>query len=91
MRLITSLLLILLVAGCANTPAPPRIELPWPTPMQPCIINSVRIDSNGDVVLSYQDNINIAVCERDMFRYIKDLTKIICVHQPNQLKCKDSK
>lgn len=82
---------ILTLSACTTKLPPPPAEptiYPWPTPMMECSISSVRIDpETADVILSYQDNVNIAVCERDMFRYIKDLSKIICKHQPKDKEC----
>jgi len=82
---------VIFLTGCALNSAPPTepLLLPWPSPMATCEISSVEIDNQGRVILSYQDNINIAVCERDMFRYIKDLTQIICTHQITNTRCKE--
>jgi hypothetical protein len=85
--------MLVLIGGCAsNNTATPILVLPWPMPMTGCVVSSIEIDPNtARVSMSYQDNISIAVCERDMFRYIKDLTQIICVHQPSDKSCKEIK
>jgi hypothetical protein len=79
--------------GCASpSNTVTTLVLPWPMPMVSCKISTIEIDpSTARVSMSYQDNINIAVCERDMFRYIKDLTQIICIHQPLDKSCKEIK
>lgn len=85
------LLPVILLVGCVSTTVPETIPLilPWPTPMSECEITTVSITPEGNIQMSYQDNINIAVCERDMFRYIKDLHTIICQHQPTDKECND--
>lgn len=84
----------LVLTGCTSTPntvyrdKPPLI-LPWPTPMMICEISGVKITPEGRVELPYEDNVNIAVCERDMLRYILDLKEMICKHQPKDKECND--
>lgn len=88
---VLALLSSLLISACSSTQKPPMPEpliLPWPTPIMKCVIGSVKVTENGEVILSYQDNINIAVCDQDMFRYIKDLTNMVCIHQPKDKRCK---
>lgn len=82
--------LLLLLAGCTSTVQefPPEMVLAWPKPMMECEITSIEVLSDGRVVMSYTDNINIALCERDMFRYIKDLSSMVCTHQPTDNNCK---
>lgn len=91
MRLILSSICILLMFGCNSTTPPPEekpaLVLPWPMPMATCEISSIVVTQEGKVQMDYVDNINIAVCERDMLRYIKDLTEMVCKHQPGVKEC----
>lgn len=86
-----SLVLIssIVLTGCATNTPPTSLDLglPWPTPMLICEIENVKVTETGEVILSYTDNVNIAICERDMLRYIKDLTNMVCVYQPKDTRC----
>lgn len=68
-----------------------NVVLPWPTPMKICEIRNVQVLPDSKIVLSYEDNINIRICEEDMLRYIKDLRSLICTHQPTDEVCKGKK
>lgn len=92
MYLKSSIIAAVFLLGCTSTtkpPVKPPLVLSWPSPMDICEITTVSITPEGEIQMSYQDSVNIAVCERDMFRYIKDLSTIICKHQPNDKECKD--
>ena len=81
---------MLLLAGCVVDPVKPLV-LPWPTNMQECTVNSLVVNADSTITISYEDNINIAICDRDMIRYINDLTSMICTHQPEDTRCKQRK
>lgn len=80
---------MVILGGCVHTPEKPPLVLPWPSPLAPCEVTDIEVlPGTTKIVMSYQDNISIALCDRDMFRYIKDLTNMVCIHQPTDKRCK---
>jgi hypothetical protein len=79
-----------LLVGCETTPvAPPVVppvsekityEPPMPKPLQFCDVKwkVLVVDNQPYVALSYEDNINFAVCAKDLEKYISEVNLVVC-------------
>ena len=90
-----------LLLGCSTTvvpppqPAPVVVEYhpPWPDPLQPCPIKweTFNINNKPYVALSFEDNLNFAICGQDMRKYILETRQIICHYRRSlsEPQCKE--
>lgn len=88
MRKLIAVLCIFL-AACSSTPVTtdqlekvdtPVFHPPMPKPVQVCYVhwNVLVVDNQPFVALSYEDNINFAMCGKDLEAYISELHEVIC-------------
>lgn len=87
-----TLILALLLSGCGSTITPPKIDTPvyhpsMPVPYMACNISLevLEVNKQAEVSMSYNDNVTAAICNKDMERYLTELTKITC-HYRRELK-----
>lgn len=84
------ILAALLLVGCETTPvAPPVVppvaekityHPPMPRPLSYCDVKwrVLIVDNQPYVGLSYEDNINFAICAKDMERYLSEMQMVLC-------------
>ena len=85
--------LVALLAGCTSTaPAPVIVDVPvyhpaMPSPYSVCNVvwDVVEIENSAKVVLSYNDNLTMAICLGDIERYVTQLINVSC-HYRQELK-----
>ena len=82
------LLATLVLSACVSTNeggAQPKLAYhpPLPTPVKACPINWVVLEYEGApyVALTYNDNVQGAICNKDVQRYIKELQKVTCSYR----------
>jgi hypothetical protein len=82
------LAMALALSGCISTPAPeapvvPVYHPPFPAPIAACPISWVVLEQEGKayVALTYDDNVTGAICNKDVFRYIKQLKAVACQYR----------
>ena len=95
-----TLALLLFLAGCSSTPSvpPPVVEAKpvvyhpaLPTPLYPCVANwkVLVVDNQPYVALTYQDNINLAICGVKVEAYIDELMEVACHYRDgSDIQCK---
>ena len=85
----TIALVALLLVGCGSTPPTPPAEVlsekiiyepPLPKPLRFCDVTwkVLIVDNQPYVALSYEDNINFAVCAKDLEKYISEVNLVVC-------------
>lgn len=86
------ILSLVLLSGCASTSVPTVVEPvkyypPMPAPLQVCDVRWEVLEVNelAKVALSYNDNVTMAICLRDIERYISQLLSVAC-HDRQDLK-----
>lgn len=83
---------LLILAGCASAPPLPqpvaKAETPifhptLPKPLKVCYVHwkVLVVDGVPYVALSYEDNINFAMCGKDLEAYISELNEAICQYR----------
>lgn len=89
MRAAIAVLISALLVGCGTTPTPPTVpdvsnqvvyHPPLPRPTQVCYIQwkVLVVEGQPYVALSYEDNINFAICAKDLERYLSELNLVVC-------------
>lgn len=85
---ISILLATLMLSACVSTDkgeAPLKVEFhpPFPAPVSACPINWVILEHQGEpyVALTYNDNVQGAICNKDVQRYIKELQRVTCSYR----------
>lgn len=64
------------------------ISYPWPPPVTACCeLNSLKVTEEAKVEVSWEDYQKLSLHSQDMFRYIKDISSMVCLHQPKDEKC----
>jgi hypothetical protein len=80
------LISIITLSGCAATqPIQENTYHPaWPTPYKICDVDwKVIVEEDQPyVALSYDDNLNLATCNLDVIRYIKEINTKFCHYRP---------
>lgn len=85
----------LLLTGCVTSPLPPQkvpeYHPPLPRPYEVCDVRWEVLEVGGKVkvALSYEDNINLAICQKDIERYISQLVGVVCNYQNNKTICSE--
>lgn len=87
-----AVILSLLLTGCAAKTVPVLVSTPvfhpsMPVPYVVCPVTWEVLEDNGraKVAVSYNDNITVAICNKDIERYISQLLNITC-HYRRDLK-----
>ena len=83
---------ILLLSGCSSTPpVPVTLDTPkyhpeWPLPVQVCDVDWKVLEVEGQpyVAVTYDDNLDLAICTRDLLRYIQDMNAKFCHYRPEE-------
>lgn len=80
---------LLLLVGCSTTEPPKVIEKQvyhpeWPIPYRACDISweVVVIEDEPFIALSYDESLDLAVCTKDLLRYVKDINSKFCHYRP---------
>ncbi len=92
MRTALAILLATTLAACETTPAipvaAPKLEPmvyhpQMPKPLAVCDVTwkVLVVDNTPYVALTYEDNINFAVCAKDLERYLSELTLVVCQYR----------
>jgi hypothetical protein len=82
--MLRKLSLCLLLVGCTSTPPvvkeKPIYHPPLPTPYQVCQVkwSVYEIEDAPVVGLSYNDNVELDICLKDLLRYIKQVNNVLC-------------
>lgn len=91
-----SIILSVLLAGCAAVPTVPEeptvYHPPWPAPVIPCDIEFRVLIVNDEpyVAVSFDDNLNAAICDNNKKRYVEELRTIVCHYRDNEdPRCKE--
>lgn len=86
------ILTTLLLAGCCTTPPPVVVTTPvyhpeMPTPYSVCSAHweVLEVDERAKIALSYNDNVTVAICAKDLQRILSEQKTIIC-HYRAELK-----
>ena len=86
------ILALILLTGCCVTPPPVVVETPiyhpeLPTPYSACVAHweVLEVDKRAKIALSYNDNVNMAVCAKDLQRFLSESKTILC-HYRAELK-----
>lgn len=91
---------ILFLFGCSSTPTTPppaeKVERvvyhpALPSPLYPCVANwkVLIVDNQPYVALTYQDNINLAICGVKVESYIDELMEVVCHYRDgSDIQCK---
>jgi hypothetical protein len=89
--------LALLLTGCSVTPEVISITSPvnhpeLPSPYRTCEAAWKVLDVEGRayIAVSYDDNLNLAICELDKERYISELKIVTCQYRQelNEIQCR---
>lgn len=83
---------VLALVGCTSTPEPTKVpdvsnkityEPPMPKPLEVCDVHweVLIVDNKPYVALTYEDNVNFAVCAKDLEKYISELTLVVCQYR----------
>lgn len=82
------ILLSILLSGCANQTVIPPVEVPiyhpsMPIPYSVCNIylEVLEDQDRAKVAMSYNDNVTVAICNKDMERYLRELINITCSYR----------
>lgn len=85
---ISILLAALALSACVSTNrdgAPPNLVYhpPLPAPIRACPLKWLVLEQGGEpyVALSYNDNVQGAICSKDVQRYIRELQKVTCSYR----------
>ena len=87
MRNITIVLSTLLLTACIGTPPvqdpKPILHPPWPSAYQVCPVTwkLYEVDNQPIVALSYNDNVTLASCVKDMERLLNQYKQMICSYR----------
>lgn len=87
-----AVILAALLSGCVSTTPTkvvdtPTYHPPLPDPYAVCQVEWRVVEVDGEMLVgvSYQDNLNLAVCIKDMERFISQLMGVTC-HYREELK-----
>lgn len=85
---ITALALVALLTGCAAKEPEPvhNLNLPWPEPVDPVNIK-LQVNEDAQVLLSWEDYLDLSIFQLDTLRYIKNVTSMVCQYQPEDERC----
>lgn len=102
-KIILGLGATMFLAACQSTPIPqPKLPEPvkdtyhpsWPVPVQPCSVKweTFNIEGAPYVAVSYEDNLTLAICLKDVQRYILELKQVTCQYRRllSEPQCKET-